>query len=132
MNLTKGIRNLLNYGHTFGHAIESVTNYKIPHGIAVAHGMNIANFISYEYGYLSNNNFNDMQSLLSIIYSYKYPKKFNQNKFIKFLLKDKKTNKNELNIILSKKLGKMFVKKQKLDRRFIKTINKYFCIYFNF
>ena len=48
----KGIRNLLNYGHTFGHAIESVTNYKIPHGIAVAHGMNIANFISYEYGYL--------------------------------------------------------------------------------
>ena len=38
---------LLNYGHTFGHALESITNYKIPHGIAIAHGMNIANYISF-------------------------------------------------------------------------------------
>ena len=31
-------RKLLNFGHTFGHAIESATNYKIPHGICVAYG----------------------------------------------------------------------------------------------
>ena len=127
-----GIRNLLNYGHTFGHALESVTNYKIPHGIAVAHGMNIANFISYEYGYLSKKNFNNMQNILSKIYSFKYPKKFDQNKFQKFLLKDKKTLKGVLSIILSKRLGKVFIKKQKLDRNFIKILNKYFYIYFNF
>ena len=34
-----GKRKLLNYGHTFAHAIEAYTNYKIPHGIAVAHGI---------------------------------------------------------------------------------------------
>ena len=39
----KGIRNLLNYGHCFGHAIESATDYAIPHGIAVAMGMDLAN-----------------------------------------------------------------------------------------
>lgn len=38
-----GVRRLLNYGHTFGHAIESVTNYAIPHGIAISIGMDIAN-----------------------------------------------------------------------------------------
>lgn len=32
-------RQLLNFGHTFGHAIESITNYHIPHGIAVGIGM---------------------------------------------------------------------------------------------
>lgn len=42
----KGLRNIMNYGHTFGHAIESVTNFKIPHGIAVVIGINIANKIS--------------------------------------------------------------------------------------
>jgi len=35
----KGIRKYLNFGHSFGHAIESTTNYKIPHGVAVMLGM---------------------------------------------------------------------------------------------
>lgn len=34
-----GIRRLLNFGHSFGHALESASNYKIPHGIAVLIGM---------------------------------------------------------------------------------------------
>ena len=41
-----GYRALLNLGHTFGHAIESITNYQIPHGIAVGFGMDMANFVS--------------------------------------------------------------------------------------
>ena len=42
----KNERVLLNYGHTFGHAFEVTSNFKIPHGTAVALGMVIANFIS--------------------------------------------------------------------------------------
>jgi 3-dehydroquinate synthase len=34
-----GIRKLLNFGHSFGHALESASNYKIPHGVAVLMGM---------------------------------------------------------------------------------------------
>lgn len=34
-----GIRKLLNFGHSFGHALESATNYRIPHGVAVLIGM---------------------------------------------------------------------------------------------
>ena len=41
----KGIRNLLNYGHTFGHAYESATDYAIPHGIAVTLGVLTATFL---------------------------------------------------------------------------------------
>ncbi len=43
----QGKRNLLNYGHEFGHAIETATHYKIPHGQAIIIGMIMANYISY-------------------------------------------------------------------------------------
>ncbi|MEK7862885.1 MAG: 3-dehydroquinate synthase, partial [Chloroflexota bacterium] len=40
----RGIRNVMNYGHSFGHAIESATAYAVPHGIAVTIGMDMANY----------------------------------------------------------------------------------------
>jgi len=46
----RGQRLLLNYGHTFGHAFESVTDYGIPHGIAVILGMLTATALSAELG----------------------------------------------------------------------------------
>lgn len=49
----RGERIKLNFAHTFGHAIEAVTEYAIPHGTAVAIGMIMANHISQKRGYLS-------------------------------------------------------------------------------
>ena len=37
-----GLRGLLNFGHTFGHAIEKLSNFSVSHGAAVAKGMVIA------------------------------------------------------------------------------------------
>jgi 3-dehydroquinate synthase len=42
----EGPRRLLNYGHTFGHAIEVVSDWQVPHGLAVALGMRIANHLA--------------------------------------------------------------------------------------
>ena len=47
-------RQIFNYGHSFGHAIESLTNYAVPHGIAVSFGMDIANYISVKRKLLDN------------------------------------------------------------------------------
>lgn len=49
----QGRRNLLNYGHELGHALEPVSNYKIPHGIAVVFGMMFANIVSLRRGLLT-------------------------------------------------------------------------------
>lgn len=49
----RGERIKLNFAHTFGHAIEVITNYVIPHGTAVAIGMIMANSISMKRGILS-------------------------------------------------------------------------------
>jgi 3-dehydroquinate synthase len=44
---TKDQRLLLSYGHTFGHALEAVSNHTVPHGIAVAWGIDVANWIAH-------------------------------------------------------------------------------------
>jgi 3-dehydroquinate synthase len=46
----RGVRNVLNYGHTFGHAMESATRYAIPHGIGVTLGIACATFFSERLG----------------------------------------------------------------------------------
>lgn len=48
----KGYRNIMNFGHTFGHALESTSQYAIPHGQAVSFGMMIANQISFHRSYI--------------------------------------------------------------------------------
>ncbi len=50
-----GERKYLNFGHTFGHALETTSSYKIPHGIAVIIGSIIAVSLSRELGYTVNN-----------------------------------------------------------------------------
>ena len=48
----KGRRNLLNYGHDFGHALESTSGFTVPHGQAVVLGMLLANQVARERGLL--------------------------------------------------------------------------------
>ncbi len=48
----QNVRNVLNYGHSFGHAIESATEFAVPHGIAVTIGMDLANHVSAALGAL--------------------------------------------------------------------------------
>lgn len=48
-----GYRNIMNFGHTFGHALESTSDYAIPHGQAVSIGIMIANEIAYNRGLMT-------------------------------------------------------------------------------
>ena len=60
----QGVRNIFNYGHSFGHAIESATKFKIPHGIAVTIGMDMANRISAWRGTLVKGHYERMHDVL--------------------------------------------------------------------
>lgn len=50
----RGVRNLLNYGHTFAHAFESASGYAIPHGIAVTLGVACATVFSENLKFISS------------------------------------------------------------------------------
>ena len=59
LNIRKG----LNYGHTLGHAIESVSHYDIPHGIAVVVGMMLVNGMNCERGHLTRSDCAEINTL---------------------------------------------------------------------
>jgi len=61
----RGIRNLLNYGHTFGHAYESATHYGIPHGIAVILGVLTATQLSARLGLVPSAHADELSRLLA-------------------------------------------------------------------
>ena len=101
-------RQVFNYGHTFGHAIETLTNYEIPHGIAVSFGMDIANFISIKMGFLDNKTRTEIRELLVKIWKGYSLKNIDIKKYTDALAKDKKNIGSELRLILCKGYGNVF------------------------
>ena len=96
-----GIRAILNFGHTFGHAIEAHGNYKkILHGEAVAKGMLIASKISYLEGHISQKYLNTVENLLEM-YKFDLSKGQYQFKDLEpFIFRDKKVRSGKLNLVL--------------------------------
>lgn len=101
-------RRVFNYGHSFGHVIETLSNYKISHGVAVCFGMDIANQISEMLGYISTDLRVDINKLLSKNWGRTTLKGINPQNFKEILCKDKKNIGNKIRVILTKGLGKMF------------------------
>lgn len=62
-----GKRKLLNFGHTFGHAIEKINDFKLAHGICVAQGIGYALKFSQKYYRKSDESFNEYLKLLKQI-----------------------------------------------------------------
>jgi 3-dehydroquinate synthase len=104
-------RKVLNYGHTLGHALETASNYYIPHGIAVLFGMYMINRIFYNDKYIELNNY-----IIEII-----PNKFKKinisyNIFLNQILNDKKNDGDNVCFILLDDYGKsIFIYKKLIE-----------------
>ena len=97
----KGIRNIFNYGHSFGHAIEAATQYAIPHGIAVSMGMDMANSIASQRKLLPKKHFDRMHGVLSENYAGYENTIIPFDLFINALLKDKKNTSTSLGLVFA-------------------------------
>lgn len=122
----QNIRQVFNYGHSFGHAIESLTNYRIPHGIAVSYGMDIANFISVKMGFIPEEIRKEIRVVTEPIWHGYAINDIDLQLFQKALSKDKKNVGNQLGLILNKGYGKIFKNVMDADDNFTSWIEEYF------
>lgn len=113
-----GTRNIMNYGHSFGHAIESATDFSIPHGVAVSIGMDMANFIAFRFNITGIDHYVRMHGILR-----ENSKDFdgvaiNEDAFMSAIVRDKKNTGTHLKVILPGQDGRIIVHLLKNDGRF--------------
>jgi 3-dehydroquinate synthase len=107
----KGDRRLLNFGHTFGHAIENL--YGLPHGHAVSIGMNMAGAISEEMNNFTSVSLARLRDLITL-YGLPLTIAYDVEKVFAILKADKKKESESIHYILLKEIGEAEVKRMSL------------------
>src|SRR5580692_4750769 len=102
-----GLREILNFGHTFGHALETLTNYKIyQHGEAIAWGMMAAALLGHEIHLTPADEVSRIVSIIRRLSPLPPWPKIPPQKIIAAMQSDKKTRAGQLRFVLAPKIGK--------------------------
>ena len=95
-----GKRNHLNFGHCVGHALESLSLFKIPHGLAVHAGMRFSVDISLKLNLIDKKNGANLLKCIDEFYIVKDVNKYlNNRQIVKIMKKDKKRTKKGLSVV---------------------------------
>jgi 3-dehydroquinate synthase len=101
-----GLREILNYGHTFAHALESVTKYRrYQHGEAVAWGMIAAAFLGHELGLTRADDVSRIVALIRRLASLPPWPRVPAEALLRAMRSDKKTRSGILRFVLSPRIG---------------------------
>lgn len=104
----ENLRMILNFGHTVGHAIEKLSNYKIAHGYAVALGILVEAKISFLLGLLKHEQYALIESTLAKLHiTSKQLELFKAKDMITAMLGDKKNKSGNIYIILLAEIGRV-------------------------
>ncbi len=105
-----GLRQLLSFGHTFGHGIEKLSTYSISHGEAVAIGMVSEARAAYGAGYTRTDITGELTSLLNEL-GFQTELRFSFEEIYEQTLIDKKIRDGFMNIIVPEVIGKCSIRK---------------------
>ncbi len=99
--LEGGLRKILNLGHTYGHAFETLSNYKnISHGEAVSLGIKCASKLSYNLNLIDNNYYQQIIFMLNKFELLNNEPKFDKIAIIELMKQDKKVVNNKINLLV--------------------------------
>lgn len=118
----KYYRKSLNYGHTIGHALEVLSDYKIPHGQAVIMGMVIVNKLALDRGLLNKKDYVLTQTLSKELLGKSILKEISTDGLQTLLKNDKKTEGNVINFVIISEPGNTKFLKLELNDKLINEI----------
>ena len=102
----QGLRAILNYGHTFGHAVEQLSQFSIPHGLGVAIGMNTAGLLAEKMQMWSPEENTRQKNLLqSLQMPISIPAGFSSDALLEVMRSDKKNDSSGIRLVLPEKIG---------------------------
>ncbi|HZW40441.1 MAG: 3-dehydroquinate synthase [Syntrophothermus sp.] len=103
------VRQILNLGHTFGHAIETNSNFKVTHGDAVMAGIIAALLMSYKKGFLLKSRLDMFLKLLNRIKLPKIIQNLDNEKMYKVMSQDKKNKGGKIKFVLLADIGNVLI-----------------------
>jgi len=104
-----GIRALLNYGHTIGHSIEKLMDFKLLHGECVSVGMVSAAYISLKRNYIHTETYDDIKNTLQAFDLPITVSGLQENDIFEITRLDKKMDSGQIKFILLKQIGEAVI-----------------------
>ena len=120
----KGIRACLNYGHTLGHAIEKLMDFRLTHGECVGIGTVIASYMSRQRGYLTQEEYQEIRALYDAVGFPGLPKELEAEQIVSETRHDKKMEQGRIKFILLKELGQAEICQDVTEEEMLRSIQE--------
>ncbi len=122
----KDLRRILNYGHSFGHALESLTKNEVTHGFGVLFGMDLINFLGTKWGITKKEFYLEFKALIAEHFpTYIIREKISASGLISEVAKDKKMQNGVMNFAVVYKPGDIRIVEKKLDEQLKNLVEEY-------
>ena len=121
----RGHRTALNFGHTFGHALEFASAGQIPHGVAVAYGMDLANAYAESRGILAHAVRVRIENVIRKVVDGRELVTVVGSRLLEGMARDKKRSNCHIELVLIKDIGKPVRHKVPLDNRLRAFLDDY-------
>lgn len=109
-----GLRGILNFGHTIGHAIEACSDFAVPHGSAVAIGMALISKAAYLAGICQKDCVDEIYGILRQ-YGLPTQTEYSPNALLNAMLSDKKRAGTNITLVLPEEIGKCRLEKLSVE-----------------
>jgi 3-dehydroquinate synthase len=106
--------------------LEAYSNNEIPHGAAVTLGVDIANFIAWKKGFLTEDEYRSAKDVAIHLYLFKFPQEVDVTLLFKFMRKDKKSVGDTVNFVIPRKMGELHILPMRLDQELTDLLTEYF------
>jgi len=119
------LRRILNYGHSFGHALEHCFKGKVPHGLAVVWGIDLINYVGLKLNITPHDLFTEIRNNLKEIFKFSLPLHPDIDELFEALSHDKKIKNNKINFAILEDIGKITIRESQIDYDLKKTVQDY-------
>jgi 3-dehydroquinate synthase len=122
----KDLRRVLNYGHTFGHALESISKHTIPHGIAILFGMDLINYLGVSWNITNQEFYTQFRNIIKEYYKdLTFEVNLETKELIKEILRDKKMYDGYMYFAVPKNIGEIVIIKKIIDEELQIKVKEY-------
>ena len=127
------LRRILNYGHTFGHALEAYTDNRIPHGQGVIWGIDVVNYLAWKEGLINEEYYMDIKALIKRGFLTKEVEVPEPDKLFDIIKTDKKVKGNTMSFVMLNAPSHLIVYPMQIDEKlksmfidYLKTTHEYY------